>query len=118
MVYRVRRARARLDDLEAIFDHLFAAHLDLGASPAEALDRAEARLIRIEADLAELGRVPHRGTLWPEVMPGLRWVTVDRAIFWFIVDEAAGEVRVLAVFFGGQDHKTRLLERIRQGGDG
>ena len=42
-------------------------------------------------------------------MPGLRTVTKDRAIFYFLVDE---EVRVLAVFFGGQAHQRAMLRRV------
>ncbi|WP_238368349.1 type II toxin-antitoxin system RelE/ParE family toxin [Mesobacterium pallidum] len=113
MGYEVRRSRACRNDLERIFDHLVAAHLELGADMAEAFDRAETRLSRIEDDMASLGRAPHRGTLWPEVMTGLRWVTIDRAIYYFLVDDDREAVHVLAVFFGGQDHKRHVLDRIR-----
>ena len=45
-------------------------------------------------------------------MPGLRWTTKDRAVFCFTVDEAAATITVLAVFFGGQDHRAPVLARI------
>ena len=35
-----------------------------------------------------------------------------RAIYWFDVDEGRRTVRVLAVFFGGQDHIRRMLIRL------
>lgn len=59
-----------------------------------------------------LGRTPHQGTLRPELAPGLRSVTKDRAIFYFDVDDDRRVVRVLAVFFGGQDHQRLMLKRL------
>ena len=59
-----------------------------------------------------LGRAPHQGTLRPELLPGLRGVTKDRAVFYFATDDEAEVVRVLAVFFGGQDHQRRMLLRV------
>ena len=44
-------------------------------------------------------------------MPGLRRVTKDKAIFYFIVDEAKAHVNVFAIFYGGQDHQRRMLMR-------
>ena len=46
------------------------------------------------------------------MMPGLRSVTKDRAIFYFTIDEGKHVVRVLAVFFGGQDHQREMLKRM------
>ncbi|MGC9371097.1 MAG: type II toxin-antitoxin system RelE/ParE family toxin [Paracoccaceae bacterium] len=118
MAYRVLRSADTDRDLEAIFDFLFDAALALGESPETALERAAARLLAIEAAMAGLGRAPHQGTLRPEIAPGLRHVTKDRAVFYFDVDDAAELVRVLAVFFGGQDHRRRMLLRLlsRDGG--
>ena len=39
-------------------------------------------------------------------------MSIDRAIYWFDVDEAARKVRILAVFFGGQDHVRHMLVRL------
>ncbi len=38
--------------------------------------------------------------------------TKGRAIFYFTVDGEAHVVRVLAVFFGGQDHQRQILKRL------
>ena len=46
-----------------------------------------------------------------DLMPGLRRVTKDKAIFYFIVDEAKAHVNVFAIFYGGQDHQRRMLMR-------
>ncbi|MGF1553691.1 MAG: type II toxin-antitoxin system RelE/ParE family toxin [Paracoccaceae bacterium] len=88
----------------------------MGEDEREAVERAAARVTAIEDILEALGAAPFQGTLMPALMPGLRRVTKDRAIFYFIVDEAQECVLVLAVFFGGQDHQRRMLLRLA-GGD-
>ena len=62
--------------------------------------------------MAVLARAPFQGTLRPEVMSGLRNVTKDSAVIYFTVHEEVEEIRVLAVFFGGQDHQRRMLIRL------
>lgn len=110
--YSVLRSISCEADLEVIFDHLFEAYRDLGDPAEDALTRAAVRLRHIEDVLERLGDVPFQGTLVPNFMAGLRHVTKDNAVFYFIVDETAHEVRVLGVFFGGQDHRRHILERI------
>lgn len=112
MAYEVVRS-ARCDaDLDVIFDFLVRSHEELGESTDVAIERAASRLRDIEHDLQRLGDTPHQGSLWPEVRDGLRWVTMRRAIFYFVVDDDAARVSVLAVFHGGQDHRRAVLERI------
>ena len=101
-------------DLELIFDHLFGTYCDLGDPVEDALLRAEQRLQGIEDALERLGDVPHQGTLVPRIMDGLRHVTKDNAVFYFIVDVTERRLRVLAVFFGGQDHRGHILRRIAE----
>jgi plasmid stabilization system protein ParE len=112
MAYEVVRSAACDADLEIIFDFLARSYEEIGETADEASERAAARLRDIEADLQRLGAAPHQGTLWPEVRGGLRWVTKRRAILYFVVDEAAARVSVLAVFYGGQDHRSAVLARI------
>lgn len=108
--YSVHRGLSCDADLEIIFDHLFGAYCDLGDPVEESLTRAAERLRVIEDALERLGDVPFQGTLGPKVMAGLRHVTKDNAEFYFLVNEAVREVRVLGVFFGGQDHRRHLLK--------
>ena len=115
MTYEVVRSRACDRDLELIFDHLFETYQSLGDTAAEALERAAARVRGIEDDLEDLGRRPHMGALCPEVMPDLRRATRQRAVFYFQVHEPSGQVRMLAVFFGGQDHQRHMLRRLGTG---
>lgn len=115
MAFEVVRSAACDDDLDVIFDYLIQTYRDLGEPAAEAFDRAARRILDIETALETLGEIPFQGTLEPRIMDGLRHVTKDRAIFYFTVDEAAEQIRILAVFFGGQDHRRHLLERIKAG---
>jgi plasmid stabilization system protein ParE len=112
MSFRVERSIETDADLEAIFDFLFQAYLDFGDSPDEALERAVARIEQIEAAMLSLGAAPHQGTLRPDLLPGLRAVTKQRAVFYFDVDEGEQLVRVLAVFFGGPDLQRAMLRRL------
>ncbi|MGI9504401.1 MAG: type II toxin-antitoxin system RelE/ParE family toxin [Geminicoccaceae bacterium] len=112
MGYRVLRSVACDHDLSLIFDHLFATYQNLGDAPDESFERPSARIRAIEDDMEAIGRMPIQGTLWPDLLSELRWVTKNRAIFYFQVDETASVVRVLAVFFGGQDHWMKMLLRL------
>lgn len=99
-------------DLGLIFDHLFAAYRDFGEPEAEAFDRAAARVRAIKAKGDAIAVAPHRGTRHDHILPGLRHVTIDRAIYWFDLDAPRQTVRILAVFFGGQDHIRHMLARL------
>lgn len=112
MTYKVERLRQAIDDLDALFDFLVESHLHFGESLEAAVDRATDRVERVKADMRALGKTPHQGTLLPHLAPGLRSVTKDRAVFYFSVDDEAGVVRVLAVFFGSQDHQRGMLRRL------
>jgi toxin ParE1/3/4 len=116
MAFEVVRSRASDRDLEVIFDHLVATYQALGDPVGDGLDRAAARVRAIEDAMERLGSAPFQGTLREDLLPGLRQVTRNRAVFYFLVDEAAGQVRVLAVFFGGQDHLAHMLRRLGGGG--
>jgi len=112
VVYRVSRTQAVTADLARIHDHLVESYCDLGDDLPEAFDRADARIRKIEDAMTRLGAVPHQGTLCEEVLPRLRRVTKEMAILYFIADDEQLEVRVLAVFFSGQDHLRHIVERL------
>ena len=98
-------------DFELIFDHLVRSYLDFGESPQSALDRAETRIGDIRAAAERIVTAPHRGERHDDLLPGLRHLAIGRAIYWFDVDDERETVRVLAVFFGGQDHVRHMLVR-------
>lgn len=115
MTWRTEFAAEAELDFELIFDHFFGTYLDFGEKPADAFEKAAQRLEGIRAAAEGIAQAPYRGTLHDDIAPGLRHVTIDRAIFWFDLDEAAETVRILAVFFGGQDHVRRILARLLDG---
>ena len=100
------------DDFELIFDHLFESYRSFGESIEEALDHAARRIGGIRRSANGLIVAPHRGTLHEDVLPGLWHVAINRAIYWFQVNEAEQTVRILAIFFGGQDHIRHMLVRL------
>lgn len=114
MGYEVVRSEAVVRDLELIFDHLFESYTGLGEAPDHAFERAVARLTDIENDLQSLGAPPHQGTLDTALLDKLRHVTKNRAIFYFQVDDETETLRILAVFYGGQDHQRHMLIRLTQ----
>lgn len=112
MAYDVVRAQGVLRDLELIFDYLLATYENLGDTPEEAFDRAERRILSIDETMNRLGAVPFQGTLCPELGEGLRRVSKDKVVYYFDVDETQERLRVLAVFFGGQDHQRHMLMKM------
>lgn len=86
--------------------------MQFGDGFAEARERVAARMRQIDEAMMGLAKTPYQGTLQPKLMAGLRHVTKNRAVFYFTVDDEARIVRVLAVFFGGQDHQNIMLQRL------
>lgn len=115
MVWTVRRSAAADADLELIFDFLFHAAQDFGEPVDRAFDQAARRIRAIEDAVFKMGAAPRQGTMLPELLPELRRVTKERAIIYFETDENAQEIRVLAIFFGGQDHQRHMLLRLLGG---
>ncbi|RAH97244.1 plasmid stabilization protein [Acuticoccus sediminis] len=110
--YRVEFAADAERDFELIFDFLEESYRSFGEDAGEAIMHAARRVEAIRIAAVALGRAPHRGTLHPQMMADLRHVTIEQAIYWFLVDEETRTVRVLAIFFGGQDHVRRMLARL------
>lgn len=107
---RVEFAEDALRDLELIFDHLTEAYRTFGETSEEAVEHAARRVRAIVGSADRLALAPHRGAVHEDLVPGLRHVTLDRAVYYFQLEEE--RVRVLAVFFGGQDHERRMRLRI------
>ena len=112
MTYTVERAVGTDRDLAEIFDFLIGSYVGFGEDERTAIDRAAMRIRALEREMLAIGRAPQRGTLRTGLLPGLRSVTRKRAVFYYLVDERRRRVRVLAVFFAGQDHQRRMLIRL------
>lgn len=107
-------SNAAADDLDLIEAHLSAAYRSFGESPNEAAIHAAARIEAILVAAERLATAPFRGQARDDLLPGLRHLTLDGAVYWFITDEVALQVQVLAMFFGGQDHQRHMLVRLLQ----
>jgi toxin ParE1/3/4 len=107
-------SKAAEQDLDLIEAHLSAAYRSFGESPTEASTHAATRIEAILAAAERLATAPLRGQARDDLLPGLRQLSLDGAVYWFIVDEDVLQVRVLAMFFGGQDHQRHMLVRLLQ----
>lgn len=115
--WSVSFAADAVDDLGLIEDHLTRAYQEFGESPAAAARHAQARIEAIIVAAERLATAPFRGAAHEDLLPGLRHLALDGAIYWFISDADTRQVRILALFFGGQDHQRHMLVRLlRRGG--
>ena len=99
-------------DFELIFDHLVESYLEFGDDNDVALERAVQRIRDIQVSANKLALLPKQGTLRSDILEGLCFVRFEKAAFWFVPGEGQKTVRVLAVFFGAQDHIRRMLVRL------
>ncbi|PPQ29159.1 hypothetical protein CCS01_22465 [Rhodopila globiformis] len=88
------------------------AYQDFGDQRAAATERAAARIREAFDYLQTLATHPHRGTVHPELRGGIRHVTDKNFVYYFEIDERLAQVTVLAIFFGGQDHRRQIAERL------
>jgi len=112
MRFRIEFSAAAERDFALIFDHLFESYRSFGESVEAALDHCEDRIREIRTGADRLCAAPYRGERHDDLLPCLRHLTIDRAIYWFEVSEAEQRVRILAIFFGGQDHVRLMLTRL------
>ena len=99
-------------DFDLIFDQLLESYVAFGEDTEEALDHAARRVMAIRKAADRPASFPLRGTTRDDILPGIRFLAIARAPYWFDVDQAARKVRILAVFFGGQDHIRHMLVRL------
>lgn len=115
---RVEFSPAANRDLQRIFRHLLDTHLAFGRTTDDARNLAANRVLAIRRAADRIAHAPQIGTLHPEIGPGFRHVTLDRAIFWFIASRPDHPVRIVAIYFSGQDHIDRMMRRLRREGFG
>lgn len=112
--WRVVFAADAVNDLLLIENHLTQAYQDFGEPLQVAVRHAVARVEAIIANADRLALAPYRGEDHGDLLAGLRHLSLDQAIYWFQLCPELQEVRVLAVFFGGQDHQRHMLVRLLQ----
>jgi toxin ParE1/3/4 len=85
-----------------------------GEPLAEAKRHAEVRIEAIITAAERLATAPFRAESHDDLLPGLRHLALDRAVYWCRPRAGQREIQVLAVPFGGQDHQHRMLVRLLQ----
>jgi plasmid stabilization system protein ParE len=111
--YKVRRAADVTRDLDLIEKHLVKTYQEFGEDLGTAVERSAARINDALAYMRTFVTHPHRGTEHPKILPGIRTVTAKNFIFYFEVDDLSSQVRILAIFFGGVDHRQQIMDRLR-----
>lgn len=111
-MWTVEFAAAAERDFELIFDHLLQSYQDFGDDFDIAIERAEQRILAIQSSAKDLAKIPYQGTLRPDILDELRFVRHKKVVYWFIANEGRKTVRVLAIFYGGQDHIRHMLTRL------
>jgi toxin ParE1/3/4 len=77
-------------------------------------DAAARKLAEIEEAVTTLKATPHKGSIRDEIAPGLRAIPAGRrAVIAFAVDDAAAEVLVYTITYGGADWAMRSTARSR-----
>ncbi len=107
-------AEEAINDLLLITDYLTQSYCGFGEPQAEANRHAQVRIEAIIAAAERLATAPFRGECHYDLLPGLRHLALDRAVYWFRPRSEQREIQILAVFFGGQDHQRRMLVRLLQ----
>ena len=112
MRFRIEFSAEAEHDFALIFDDLFESYRSFGTRVEAALDHCADRIRKFRREVDWPGAAPYRGERHDDLLPGLRHLTIDRAIYWFDVSEAEQRVRILAIFFGGEDHVHHMLTRL------
>ncbi|MDP2520855.1 type II toxin-antitoxin system RelE/ParE family toxin [Shimia thalassica] len=115
MSWEIEFSTAAEHDLDLIFFHLADSFVALGADRSGAAEQALARVLHIRDTAGRIASAPHRVEAHGDLLPGLRHLTLGKAVYWFLVDEEMRRVRVLAIFYGGQDHQRKMLLRLLGG---
>jgi plasmid stabilization system protein ParE len=111
--YRVSPAASIPHDLDLIEEHLVRAYQEFGDDLENAAARAATRIGDALAYLRTFAVHPHRGTDHPAIRHNVRTVTTKGFVIYFEIDEAVLEVRILAIFFSGADHRRQIMHRLR-----
>ncbi|MDO6728264.1 type II toxin-antitoxin system RelE/ParE family toxin [Cognatishimia sp. 1_MG-2023] len=99
-------------DFACIFDHLVESYTAFGEPLESAFQHAENRIWQIREDANRILTAPQRGELQNDILPGCRKLTLGSASFWFVLHDTEQTVQILAIFFGGQDTRRRMLLRL------
>ena len=112
MGWTIEVSAAVEQDIALLFDHLAENYINFGESRASAVTHATRRTEEVLAAMTRIAMAPHRGESHEDLLPGLRHLTLQRAIYWYQIDDDHQIIRILAIFHGGQDHIRHMLLRL------
>ncbi len=112
MAWTLEVSAAAEQDIALIFDFLTESYIGFGEAPASAAEHAADRIGQILDTMERIATAPYRGDAHEASLPGLRHLTLERAIYWFQLDATLETIRVLAIFYGGRDHIRQMLLRL------
>ncbi|WP_171182420.1 type II toxin-antitoxin system RelE/ParE family toxin [Ruegeria sp. HKCCD8929] len=112
MAWRIEVSADVVRDIDLLFHHLADSYVGFGETRSVADARALERIGEILGAADRIAVAPFRGEAHGDILPGLRHLTLDQAIYWYQTDETAETIRILAIFYGGQDHVRRMLRRL------
>nr|WP_294516349.1 hypothetical protein [uncultured Rhodopila sp.] len=112
--YAVLRGVNVSRDFSRIRKHLIQSYQAFGDTKARATERANSRTREAFEYMLTFATQPHRGTVHPELRDGVRHVTAQQFVYYFEIDDNRAEVRIITVFFGGEDHLEQIAERLRE----
>lgn len=103
MIYSVKISAQAEEDLKGIFEYI--------AFDLMSLQNANAQLSRLESDILKLKEMPERFRLYekePWLSRGLRVMSVDNYLVFYIPDKETKTVTVIRVMYGGRDVEKQL----------
>ena len=103
MIYSVKISTQAEEDLKGIFEYI--------AFDLMSLQNANAQLSRLESDILKLKEMPERFRLYekePWLSRGLRVMSVDNYLVFYIPDKETKTVTVIRVMYGGRDVEKQL----------
>jgi toxin ParE1/3/4 len=112
MAWRIEFSADAECDIDILFRHLADSYVAFGEPRMVAASRAVERIGRILDRTERIARAPYRGERHDDLLPDLRHLTLDRAIYWYRIDDTRQVVSILAIFYGGQDHVRQMLLRL------
>jgi plasmid stabilization system protein ParE len=107
-------AAEAINDLLLITEYLTLAYSGIGEPLVEAQCHAQERIEAIITAAERLATARLRGESHDDLLPGLRYLALDRAVTWFRPRTEQWEIQALAMFFGGHDHQRRMMVRLLQ----
>jgi toxin ParE1/3/4 len=110
--YAVQRAANVAADISRIRKHLIRSYQEFGDTRTVATERANSRIREAFDYMQTFATHPHRGTVHPELRDSVRHVTDRQFVYYFEVEDQLAEVRIISVFFGGEDHLEHIAKHL------